>query len=180
MEAALGIVLLVGLVVAFFAGAWEKYWLSTIALTIAFCVSGLTFSAIGAFVVANTALVVAGALSFVVVGILWSFFKWFRFCRAKANLGKEEIAQRFRNAERYQNPHDACEVDSQEKRLNFMLRFKPNVRYELDRIAGWIAFWPLSIFWTIVTELLRDVFVDVAKFFKKQYQTITDRAFQVT
>lgn len=175
----MGIALIGALVLAFFAPAWESYSLATVGLFIAFCLSDITLSAVGTFIVTNPAFITAGILLFIAAGVIWSFAKWFRYCRFQAKRGRESLAREVENSKKWGSHNSGYDLVTEEGRCLFLNSFKPSVRENKARIAGWIAYWPLSIFWTVMTELLRDFFENVVSFFKKQYQAIADRAFGV-
>lgn len=169
-------VCLVLLVVGFFAGAWEAYWLTAVALIGAFSFSNLTFDGAWAFIVANPGIVVGCGLLSLAIGILWSFFKWYRFVKEAARKARERLQCEI---DHYKAGRGfSYSVDTEKGRQEFLDSTKPLVSRYKARIAGWIAFWPLSIIWTILTELLRDAFERIVDFFKGYYQRIVDKAFQ--
>jgi hypothetical protein len=164
------------MVVGFFAGAWEAYWLTAVALIGAFSFSNLTFQGTWAFIAANPGIVVGCGILFLAVGVVWSFFKWYRFVKTAAEHAKERLEL---EVTMYRpNAGFSYKVDTEEGRQQFMNNAKPWVSRYKARIAGWIAFWPLSMLWTVLTELLRDVFERIVEFFKGHYQRIVDKAFQ--
>lgn len=169
-------VCLVLLVVGFFAGAWEAYWLTAVALIGAFSFSNLTFGGTWAFIVANSGIVVGCGLLFLIIGVLWSFFKWYRFVKEAARKARERLQweiDQYQSGCGYTYP-----VNTEEGRQQFLNNAKPWVSRYKARIAGWIVFWPLSMLWTVLTELLRDVFERIVEFFRGYYQRIVDKAFQ--
>lgn len=177
METFLSLVLIAGLGIGFLAIAWESYSISMIALIVAFCVSDVTLATIGTFVMTNPALLITSSLIYVLVGVAWSFAKWFRYCCVEAERGKEAIAIAI-GFDLHGQKNIVCNLSIAENQIQILERYKPRIYGNKSRISGWIAYWPLSIFWTVTNEFLRDFFEKIVKFFKLQYEAVADRAFR--
>lgn len=91
---------------------------------------------------------------FVLAGILWSVFSWFRLVQKKTNYYREKYGDTL-TAEQMSDLKESIKVSSHKA-----------------RITGWIAFWPWSLFWTLTGDffnMIYDAMVNV-------YQNITNRA----
>lgn len=91
---------------------------------------------------------------FVLAGILWSVFNWFRFVQKKTNYYREKYGDTL-TAEQMSDLKESIKVSSHKA-----------------QITGWIAFWPWSLFWTLTGDffnMIYDAMVNV-------YQNIANRA----
>lgn len=161
-------ILLAGLIVGWFAAAWEAYFVCTIALSCAFILSGNALL-LWTFATANPPLVFGGILVYVSLGIAWSFFKWWRYCHKCVKELAEDVAHTHRL-----NPHKTLE-ETQEQAHFF---YRPNFFKMRSTIAGWVAYWPLSLFWTLSITLCRDFWTKLTHFLRKKYETIASRIYQ--
>lgn len=93
-------------------------------------------------------------VGYVLVGIVWSLFKWNRYVNAKI---KEVI-------ERYGSWENAI------KSLVIIHEISPS--YNKSKLIGWIAWWPWSMFW----DLSGDFFTMLYEGMTNAYQKITDNA----
>ena len=77
---------------------------------------------------------------FVLGGILWSAFKWFRYVQKSVN----------HYTKKYGNSLTPCQMAALELEISL---------YEnKSRITGWMAFWPWSLFWTITGDFFNMVY----------------------
>lgn len=171
------IVCLALLGVGLLAGAWEAYWLTLLTFVGAFSFSNFTLIGTWGLIAMNPGVVFGCGLLFLAAGVLWSLFKWYRFVVKQAEDARRRLDIQISV---YQsNRGYPYKMDTEEGRQDFLNDAKPLVSRYKARIAGWIAFWPLSILWTVLTELLQDVFERIVEFFKSYYQRIVDKAFQI-
>jgi hypothetical protein len=91
---------------------------------------------------------------YILVGMIWSTFRWFRYVRAKV-----EYYQKM-----YGTVVDKSRMDSIKDALD--------VSYNKARIIGWGAYWPWSMLWNILGDLVNTVY----DWMKGIYQRIADKA----
>jgi hypothetical protein len=123
-------------------------------------------------------------IGYIVLGIIWSFFKWYWFARKNKNefLGKKIrflklkgwgdanekslIPKKFQNEwEKYAGYGD-CYI----KPLKVM-------DYK-SKITGWIAYWPFSLIWAFFADFIKDLFGNIVELFKNKYQKVSDIAYK--
>ena len=94
---------------------------------------------------------VFGVLGYIAVGLLWSFFQWFRYVY--------KLKQ--------------TEADKQ------YLRRRLKINSNLGKISNWIVCWPPSIIVYIVGDLIRDIYKNVTTFIINKcaaiYEGITNK-----
>lgn len=91
-----------------------------------------------------------GVLVYVVVGVLWSVFRWFRYVKDLTNKYKK-------------NPSESALST---------LKYALDVSDNKSRITAWIAYWPWSLLWNIIGDLCVTVYEQI----EGVYQKITDKA----
>ncbi len=95
-----------------------------------------------------------GALIYVVAGMIWSVYRWFRYVKENADY----IRQTFGNTLSASKLAD--------------LKDKVSVINNKSRITGWIAYWPWSFVWNIIGDAVKTAF----EWMQNIYQRITDHA----
>jgi len=77
-------------------------------------------------------------------GLLYSFFKWWRFLLSE----KKKWSYTWEGV-------------NAEKRKEAIERYMPSVSNHLDSIAVWIVYWPFSLLWTLLSDILNRVIVNI-------------------
>ena len=91
-----------------------------------------------------------GVLIYLVAGVAWSIFRWFRY--VKTNV-----------AEYNESPSESHYAD---------LKWKIDAHHNKSRITAWIAYWPWSLVWNIIG----DVCVTIYEHLQGVYQNISHKA----
>lgn len=94
--------------------------------------------------------IAVSVLVYVVAGVIWSIFRWFRYVKECADYYKQYPSQS--NYSSLQDKIDAGENKS--------------------RITAWIAYWP----WSLVWNLIGDVCVTIYEQLQGVYQNISNKA----
>lgn len=136
---------------------------------------------------ANIDWIIIGTPVYLVVGLLWSFFQWDRFC-LKSYQGyikaidtykeKVEKAENARNKLGFDTPMDKADRDRAVGPEPTKVLFKPQWRQNKAKLIGWITYWPLSLFGFLVGEFFIEQIEKVINMFGNNYQTLTDKRFQ--
>lgn len=131
----------------------------------------------------EAALYTAGYL---VVGVLWSFVKWFSFLmNFRDKLREKKVA--FLKARNLNVTGQIPEsmVDDFKAYLNSSydsdgrrLQFKPQASDNKARIVAWMSFWPFSFIGTVLNDPIRRLFNFLFNQFKAFYQRMSDHVFR--
>lgn len=108
------------------------------------------------FLIDNFSMVVLVFFGYTVVGVLWSFFKWDRFCLSQ-----------FKKWENMGQPRVSKEL------------YKPKYTNNKSKLFSWTFIWPISIIGYIIGDLLVDFFNFILKYFGEIYNKISNRHFGV-
>jgi len=106
----------------------------------------------------NIKLFTVGTVSYFVVGLFWSIFKWYRYCVKKREEYQDRLAQ------------GTFKVSVKD--------YIPEFRKSKGYIVLWITHWPFSLFWAILSDLLKEIGSIIAEQFKSVFSRITDRVFK--
>lgn len=77
----------------------------------------------------NWQLLVICCILYLIIGIIWSFWRWYKYCKNYLNTIKYE---------------------------NYIDRL--NVSNNRSRIIGWVIFWPWSFIWNIIGDIFNWIF----------------------
>lgn len=126
---------------------------------------------------------VAFFAAYVVLGVGWSFWKWWFFVTDKKDKFVELRAEYEKVAKRSEaevaERHYVIDHDS---RLNHLrremeLNKKPRARDNKARILTWTIYWPWSFVWTIIDDPLKKFFKYIYKKLQAVYQKIADKIY---
>lgn len=117
--------------------------------------------------------------SYVVIGVMWSVFKWWMFVR-----DRRSDYEKFKSAWLLDRGCDSKHVpdDLKESFRNHLAdknRFKirifssaPSAADHKDMIIRWLAFWPISVIWSIANDFIKWLFDSVVHCFRFVYNRI--------
>lgn len=91
-------------------------------------------------------------LGYIVVGIVWSFVKWYYFLLNY----KEKVDRTYQNWRNY----------------------IPKVVDNKGKIIAWMTYWPMSALWTIINDPVRRMYDKIYRKLGKVYQKISDNVFK--
>jgi len=141
----------------------ENEWGSVAAVTLVITLGVLQFWQhvdILGFVQTHALEVAGGAVVYFAVGILWSIIKWYWYVGDEVNRVKDQ---------RSANQSDESWKEELKRRIPSPARYK-------DRIMRWIGYWPISVFWFVVHDLVMDVLNFLYNRFAGVYRKITEAA----
>jgi len=114
-----------------------------------------------AFIKAHTLTSVGYLVGFIVVGVVWSFIKWFSFLVRVREVMKE------RGDFNFPVEYRGLPLDK-----------KPLASENKKRITAWMIFWPFSLVGTLLNDPIRRIFNLIFNSLKNQYQRLSDRVFR--
>lgn len=100
-----------------------------------------------------------GALIYIVAGIIWSVYRWYRYVHDYVDNYKEK------------NPTFKKHGKLSESDLEY-LKSRIDVTDNKSRICTWIGYWPWSLVWHITGDLFNSIYKNM----KKVYQKIVNHA----
>ncbi len=118
------------------------------------------------FVKVNYLTIVLYSVYYVGVGVLWSFPKWYFYLRSVKTIITE-------SRDSYKNERDWLSYNEQ--------RFggiPPRVGRHKAKIISWIAYWPFSILWTLLDDLLTKIVTEIYNSLSGLYQKISNKMFE--
>jgi hypothetical protein len=111
---------------------------------------------------------------YLLVGGVWSIGKWWFAETSKFHRVKEEFLRR-KNI-----TGSKITEEFQEDWRKTVEHQKTNPRDQQSRFLGWIAYWPWSLFWTILNDPLKRAARRVYHELQATYQRITDHVWKVS
>lgn len=103
------------------------------------------------FIQDNPLIIVGYVLIYIIIGIGWSFFKWYAYLRKKRDYYREH---------------------------NFKDPKIPGFKENVSRIVSWMMYWPFSALWTLTHNLFRDVFNFLTEQLRGAYEKVTKNVFK--
>ena len=94
-----------------------------------------------------------GFACYLPIGGAWSIFRWYRYNVAKLKEWNTLPDTDWRKQKKDSNP-------------------RPGVSAHKSRIIGWIVYWPWSVFWYALKDVLMRVFEHVFELLKSTYQKV--------
>lgn len=155
----------------FVAVEYEKWGWATISVIATFALLGW----LGDFSIWNVAvnhplLAVACAGGYVLLGIGWSFGKWYFFVLNMRDKHLEAVA-RLKGLLAHRGKAFARDVN---RRTGYE---KPVAKEHKGRILTWMIYWPWSLVWTILNDPIKKFFKYIFRKLQATYQRIADRAY---
>jgi len=145
------------------------------------------------------------SIGYVVVGVIWSFVKWFsfllsyrdKFRELRTSFLKSQNEKRFQLEQTTGRLQEALDVSGpvpDELRDAFAEWLRANARWDAQgrniatlerprasknksRIVAWMSFWPFSLIGTLLNDPVRRLFNFLFAWFKALYQQMADRIF---
>jgi hypothetical protein len=94
---------------------------------------------------------------YVVLGIVWSFFKWYFYLSTI----KEEVKEKKENCIKFYRQ----EIDI-------------SLSVNKNRVIVWMSYWPFSIIWTLINDPIKKLYRYILHKISGLYQKISDRMFK--
>ncbi len=88
---------------------------------------------------------------YAIIGIIWSFFKWYGYLRKKRDYFRKWSGDKHKI---------------------------PQFQDHISRIVSWMMYWPFSALWTLSYSLFRDVFNYLAEQLRGAYESIIKNMFK--
>ena len=108
----------------------------------------------GNFLIENTGVFFLFFISYIIIGLIWSFVKWYFYLLNT----KEKIQKSLKNND-------------------FSIPKIPEVKNNKGRIISWITYWPFSSLWTIINDPIKRAINFMYSKFEKLYQKMSDNMF---
>lgn len=142
-------------------------------------------------IIHNPGLFAGLVAGYVLVGVLWSFPKWWFYVHSIKDAYVKSLAA-YKKTNRI--PENQ-KLDSQQIHEFYYSRsfeadgfFEPRRKYwgeimplqaskNKNKILVWMMYWPLSVLWTLINDPVRKAFMFVFEHVKGVYQLITAKAF---
>jgi len=127
-------------------------------IIIAFFVSKTIFLSIVDSIQTQPTTFILYTIIFLIIGLMWSFYKWFRFVKKRTRDYLSKVEERSRTV--------------------FISDFLPDVSKNKSLISTWIIFWPISVARYLCGNILVDMTNYLIKKFASTYQSISNRLFE--
>lgn len=105
-----------------------------------------SFTNLFEFVKENPGSIIVLILLYLIIGIIWSFFKWYLFI-------KEQVKS---------------------KEITISTKYRIDVTYNKKKIINWIIVWVPSITWFLINDPIRRVGNFIYNSLEKTYQNVSD------
>lgn len=122
--------------------------------------------------------VLLGIVGYLIIGGINSAFRWFKYCRKfvekhPAKSIKENIWDNDSSQNRQYRRPTAEEAKKQAEEY-----YRDNLRpsKHKSRLLGWIAYWPWSVFWNILGDLLTGIYDALSNVYSKISASVIKRA----
>jgi hypothetical protein len=135
---------------------------------------------------------VLDVLAYFVIGFWWSFVKWWLYVN-KIAIKRSDARKEF--LANYKEPKSAVPSETRDKYhvapiastkrdddwgfivRNYSLE-KPTVSKNKNKISIWIIYWPVSLLWSLLDDLVKKIIKHLVIYFRKVYDGITNSAFK--
>lgn len=126
------------------------------------------------------------ALIYLLLGLFWSFFKWYRFVKKAAKYFKKNMGEYQASFLRYEKELASYEKEDPgyrnrepkaPKQPN-VADYIPKVSDNKAQLSSWIILFPFSVLRYALGNLLTDFLNGIIKAFKSVYETITKNLFK--
>lgn len=129
---------------------------------------------VGTWLLHNWQFGIAGFVSYLGVGVVWTFFKWWRFARlSRAKIIEWLDHNSIYPGETTDHFYRKAPGPAQYKDGKFSLEASSHK----GRIISWLAMWPFSVIGTLVGDLLFRLWETIYEMFSGVYQRISDLVF---
>ena len=160
-----GFYILLGLTIFFLLGAMEHRksgsnatFVLIVALSLFFFLGGRHDLINGVnFVIDNPSVIIPIIIGYLILGIGWSFFKWYLLLiKAKQNADERYISEI-----KYLKNRSKINGDGYEKELKSIKdacygeRSRPFASHHKGDIIAWMSWWPVSLTWFIINDPVR-------------------------
>lgn len=106
----------------------------------------------------NTLLYASG---YILIGIIWSMFKWDRYgakWRRKYDTAKLEYAEYLEHHNRTTSAQGGDTPYAFKTWAPYAVAQKPVASNHKERITTWMTFWPWSFIWTLIADFIKDLY----------------------
>ena len=117
-----------------------------------YALGGNTIQTFTNYITSNPLTSLAYIASYIVIGVLWSFVKWYYFLL------------NYKEKNKTTDP----------KWKNYI----PKVASNKGKIISWMTYWPISASWTIINDPIRRMYNSIFKRLDKVYVKISDKVFK--
>ena len=150
--------------------------------------------------IAHAIPVTLGFLAYLAIGIMWAFFKWYLVIESFTT-GLKVHLYNFRQTDEYQGSNTDMGYDysnCMDELKHFLTQKNLDDSYGSDynkcktitdlaqnispkaannkaRITGWIAYFPISMMWTVLHDAVRKLFNRIYKAISGSFQTMSDK-----
>ncbi len=139
------------------------------------------------FLSQNYLFIIGGFLAYLIVGILWSIYKWRKHVKSQRPRLETKHNDLVRNYPDYarqveknnlERPHLKQELLSEQDYIyEHMAPIMPDISQHKSELTGWWLFWPISVIGYVCGELARDLFKGIYNFLynalHSAYESIT-------
>jgi len=105
-------------------------------------------------------IIIAGAIGYLLCGVVWSIFKWYFFVLKKMNKLDDELKH-----------------DSNTYRIASIDSYTPHARENKARIISWMTYWPFSGLWMLINDPIRKTFQHIYRSIENYFDAISNKMF---
>jgi len=173
---------LVGLVVWFACEAWESNEWPAVYLAVCLAFSMYWYPEFIVWMKSHVVHILLGIPVYFVIGLAWSFIKWIILIYDKKDEVQKQIADIQRkekyNIERYISA-GTSRTEQDYIIFNYPDLLKPpSAGNRKSSIVHWICYWPTSIAWFLLSDLVRKIGNFFYRMFSNKYQSISNKIFK--
>jgi len=139
---------------------WPTVWLAAWVLVSYFFARS---EFIGLFTAINLLNLLMWFGGFLLVGLVWSFFKWLQFSKLRAKKWRYTM-----------DSAKVRPVEGSDEYNHLKKNYIPYASDYIGKISGWIILWPFSL----VSYVVGDLWDNIIMWFEKVYENITKSAFK--
>lgn len=125
-----------------------------------------------AWIIANPIDALIGFGAYYIAGVIYTYFKWYRFCLTMRN-------NYLREKRDFLDRHG---ITGDEIPSNLMSRFTPVTAPKVGRhkstIIMWLAYWPFSLAGTFVADIIHNVFIGIYNYISGSLQRVSDNVWK--
>lgn len=146
------------------------------------------------YVIHNPIKIMFFLIGYIVIGFIWSCLKWWLFVNKKVieykHIRYEWLTERIEKMATKLNsiPDELKKITIETEVPEYLLKDwavaykidKPDIYLYKHKISHWIAYWPFSMFWSIIEDFIGKVMRIIVMKMRFIYESITNSAFKNT
>lgn len=116
-------------------------------------------------------LIIPAVICYIIAGLVWAGVK-FRFVLSDMKHGFKDEKVKWLKRQDVKSSEEANIAWKKHIKENYTGYKEPDFMSFKSKIIGWMAYWPISLFWTFLSDFLRRIWSRIFRAFSKVYESM--------